>query len=273
MVGVGADDALALHTRARRYLIDRYRDLTTAYQALPNSRPADGYHYTEEALEIFPRYNVVAAMLDHVEAIDSDHLPDVKTLTGLLVGAAYEAQSPYARAIGPIPKRVMADERKLFADQVPLLAREMDSPNLLPYRRTLSEAEGQHWLDSLRARWGVIRMEWYPMLPAPVPEDVLVLRQSAFSEGGGEAALQAALGEMGVSRVLELREDLIHREMAVEWFSPTFRSSGEGLWTDESVGWIAYASHESTVAFAGAIRAHLQSAWSDLDWWRWHGWS
>ena len=188
VVGAEIDESLVLHMRTRRHLLDRYRELTSAYSALPNSgRAADGYNYTDEALQIFPRYNVVQAILIKVEELDSDDLPPVGKLTGLLVSAAYAAQSPFTRPRAPIPEQVMADERKLFADRVPRLAGETDSVAPLPYRRTLSDAEGDRWLASLQQRRGVVKHEWHPMLATPVPDDVLVLRQDGCSRGGGSS--------------------------------------------------------------------------------------
>jgi hypothetical protein len=274
VVGADIDESFALHTRARRHLIDRYRELTSAYSALTNSGRAAG-GYTETALQIFPRYNVVDAILIKVEELDSDDLPAVGELTRLLVEAAHEAQSPFTRpreVLGAIPGQVMADERRLFADRVAELACETDAIEALPYRRTLSDVEGDRWLDSLQQRWGVVNLEWYPMLDVPVPDEVLVLQQEGIFKGGGDAATRTALVEMCVGRVIELREDVAHREIDVDWFSPTYTASGEGLWTDESRAWIVYASHENTVAFGGSIRPYLLASWSGIDRWRWRGW-
>lgn len=33
--------------------------------------------------------------------------------------------------------------------------------------------------------------------------------------------------------------------------------------------WVAYASHEGTVAFGGQLAAALPTLWPDLDRWRW----
>ena len=126
-----------------------------------------------------------------VEELDSDDLPPVGKLTGLLIKRAYAAQSPFTRPRTPIPEQVMADERKLFADRVPQLAGEQDSVAPIPYRRTLSDEEGERWLASLQQRWGVVKHEWHPMLATAVPDDVLVLRQDGLFQGGGEAAGRA----------------------------------------------------------------------------------
>ena len=90
-------------------------------------------------------------------------------------------------------------------------------------------------------------------------------------EGGGESATRDALVEMGVARVSEVREFRERgpdRVVAVDWLTPTYNGA-EGLWTDESLSWIAYASHEGSVAFGGSIVPHLKAAWIGIDRWRW----
>ncbi|MGE5474957.1 MAG: hypothetical protein ACM3UU_12135, partial [Ignavibacteriales bacterium] len=59
-----------LHTAARRYCMDRYCYWNKQYDVLckkGNDRKSDGYNYTDEALNVFPRYNIVNAILIEVE--------------------------------------------------------------------------------------------------------------------------------------------------------------------------------------------------------------
>ena len=74
-------DSKALHWMARRYLMDRYDELSNLYAQLPNQgRAADGFRYQARARRIFPRYNVVEAMLVEVERLDPERLPDLHAL-------------------------------------------------------------------------------------------------------------------------------------------------------------------------------------------------
>jgi hypothetical protein len=57
----------------------------------------------------------------------------------------------------------------------------------------------------------------------------------------------------------------------VDIFVPRY-TGPEGFWSDEYHDWIAYASHEGTVAFGGALSAGLVPAWPEVDSWRWPGW-
>jgi hypothetical protein len=113
-------DATQLHWAARRYLMERYDQLRRRYAELPNQgRGHDGYHYTREAKEIFPRYNVVQAMREEVERLDPDRLPDAETLGTTLARAAEVAQSLFTQPPqDDVQAKAIADERRLFRSTV-----------------------------------------------------------------------------------------------------------------------------------------------------------
>lgn len=77
---------------------------------------------------------------------------------------------------------------------------------------------------------------------------------------------------MGLRRVVEIRE---HGEpgslLDLDAFQPTY-TGAEGIWTDETLDWIAYASHESSVAFGGTLAERLRTSWTDLAEWDWVPW-
>jgi hypothetical protein len=70
--------------------------------------------------------------------------------------------------------------------------------------------------------------------------------------------------------VVELREYGAHYLLDVDLFAPRY-TGAEGVWTDETLDWLAYASHEGTVAFGGTLALALPRIWP-LDEWRWTGW-
>jgi hypothetical protein len=83
----GGVDSRVLHSMARRYLMDRYDELSGMYAQLPNQgRAADAFHYSSRVRRIFPRYNVVEAMLVEVERLDPDRLPTFTPLRTLSCG-------------------------------------------------------------------------------------------------------------------------------------------------------------------------------------------
>ena len=267
-------DSATLHWASRRYLTARYEELQREYSQLPNDgRQADGHHYTTEAKRIFPRYNVVDAMLIEVERLDPDRLPGVDVVTSAMLAAAESADSPFTKPPhDEIQAQAMADERQLFAANVQCWKAD---PNLradpVPYRRVLTREESSAWRTSLQQRWGVQNGWWQRLLSSSVPQDVLVLTGESMWEDDGIDQVRRVLRELGRPRVVELREYGADYLLGVDIFAPRY-TGPEGFWSDEHHDWIAYASHEGTVAFGGALSGGLVTTWPEVDSWRWPGW-
>jgi len=264
----------ALHDTARRYLAHRFAELSERYSQLPGQgRCADGFRYTDQARSIFPRYNVVDAILVEIERLDGDALPEPAELANAMVLAAAEAQSLLTRSDSEIETRVMADERARFATQVRswLVTADLYAEPV-GYRRTLTTAESVDWRERVAARWGLRDLMWHPMISADVPRDVLNVRADSVWEEPTVEAIRRTLSALGVARVVELREYGPEYLLDLHLMAPRY-TGAEGVWADESLSWIAYASHEATVAFGGTLAVGLETTWPDLDAWRWTSWS
>ncbi|MEU7949185.1 hypothetical protein AB0C50_31290 [Micromonospora taraxaci] len=267
-------DPTTLHWASRRYLTRRYEELQGEYGRLPNSgRQADGYHYTTDAKEIFPRYNVVDAILVEVERLDPDRLPSGDVVASMMLTAAESVNSPFTEPpYDEVQALAMADERRLFAAKVQHWTAQTDfRTDPVPYRRVLTPEESSAWRTSLQRRWGVQNGCWHPLLSSSVPHDVLVLTGESMWEGDGVDQVRRVLRELGRRRVVELREYGADYLLDVETVVPRY-TGPEGLWIDEHHDWIAYASHEGTVAFGGALSAGLVATWPEAESWRWPGW-
>ncbi|WP_146017597.1 hypothetical protein [Verrucosispora sp. ts21] len=267
-------DPTTLHWASRRYLMTRYEELHSEYGRLPDgSCRADGYHYTTEAKRIFPRYDVVEAMLMEVERLDPDRLPAVDVLVSMMLAAADGGDSPLTEPpYDEVEAQAAADERRLFAAKVQHWTAQADvRADPVPYRRVLTREESSAWRTSLQRRWGVQSGGWHPMLSAAFPHDVLVLTEESMWQGDGVDQVRRVLRELGRPRVVELREYGADYLLDVEIVAPRY-TGPEGYWTDEQHDWIAYASHEGTVAFGGVLSAGLVATWPGVDRWRWPGW-
>ncbi|PWK84671.1 hypothetical protein C8D88_108287 [Lentzea atacamensis] len=106
-------ESATLHTMARRYLRSRNGKLYAEYAALPPERRRRLGDHTDEEKRIFPRQNVVAAMLREIERLDPDDLPPPDRLAALAT-AATTAQSVFTTDLGPIEAEAAAAERELF---------------------------------------------------------------------------------------------------------------------------------------------------------------
>lgn len=260
-----------LHSAARRYLTDRYGELTEKYATLPNQgRTNDGFSYSLDAKRLHPRYNVVEAMLEEVERLDPDHLPDVQPLAAALLRAAEAARSPFTEPpMGQVEAAAIDAERRRFGSAVQtwLSSTEL-AVEPLGYRRVLRQDESADWRQRLASRWGLRTLSWHPMLADPVPDEVLVLREESMWDGPGVDMVRQVLH--GRRRVVELREYGADYLLDVGLLAPRY-TGAEGMWTDETLDWLAFASHEGTIAFGGTLAEALPGVWPRLGEWRWNG--
>jgi hypothetical protein len=116
----------------------------------------------------------------------------------------------------------------------------------------LTPEESSDWRARLAQRWGVQADSWHPMLAAPVPEDVLVLTEDSMWDGPGIDLVRQALTAKGGRRVAQLREYGVDHLLDVQLVAPRY-TGAEGVWSEHTLDWIAFASHEGPVAFGGTL--------------------
>lgn len=142
---------MALHCATRRYLIDRFDALCRQY--------AERVHdvINVEAKRIYPRYNLVADILEQVERLDPDGLPDVDSLVGILQQAAEVQQPSDSPEADHVEVQAVLDERERYRSAVRTLPARPDSPAArLGYRRVLTDDESSAWRlspDLEKWRW------------------------------------------------------------------------------------------------------------------------
>lgn len=176
---------LTLHTAARRYLIDRRSNWIDAYSRVPNQgRASDGYHYRDDAKDIFPRYNVLDAIRVEVERLDPDDLPPVELVKAHLVHAGHFAENMFTSGkTGAIEERAMEDERSRFVSWVEETAERLpESVAALPYQRTLSPDESAGWRAEVERRWPIEHGGWWEPITSNSRDDALVLDADSFCD-------------------------------------------------------------------------------------------
>jgi hypothetical protein len=209
-------------------------------------------------------------MLEQVERLDPDRLPNFADLSAGLLHAANDAQSPFTPQ-SEAEAEVIRDERQLFAAAIRGWTLESDiGVEPLGYRRVLTAEESSGWRRRLRERWGLQDLSWYPMLAAPVPDEVLVMQEAYMWDEQGAARVRQVLQDAGGRRVAELREYGVDYLVDLDLFAPRY-TGAEGVWSDNSLAWVAYASHEGTVAFGGLLATALAARWPDVRRWQWSG--
>ena len=85
----------ALQTLARRYCIERARMWRSRYGAERGRRASEGRYPPPEDYAVFPRYNVLDAILWEVERIEPGDVDTAEQLRNLLILAGRLAESPF----------------------------------------------------------------------------------------------------------------------------------------------------------------------------------
>lgn len=250
--------ALKLHNFARRTCIERHAHWAAIYsQIARDGRDRTGFNYTDEAYASFPRYNVLAAVLDCIEQLEPTTLPDVESLRLTLIEAATRASSAFTTPnTNEVHNRAIAEERSTLAG----IFREVTEAELtqvepLFYRRVLTESEVRDWRSTILERWGAGEVYWYPLAPKSEPS-LLALHVPMVADSLPRR-LQHFFLERNVERVVELREFGASYEIQADAVAIEY-TGAEGFWTSAGNDWIAYCSHEGTITLGGSLAHGLE---------------
>lgn len=249
----GMDPIAVLHNAARHYCMEQsarwrheYAELAAAGRERTTIR-SGSWEYTKEAYGIFPRYQVLAAILGEVERFVPADFSSVDESRSLLALAGETAESQFTTYQNPVAVQAVQDERRRFVEFI-RSANELRLAELplLAFRRALVETEHRRLHESFRRRWG----SWYGgcVDPANVPEDAITLHVAAMDAPGAYDNLRRILLDHGIKRLVELREWGDGYELETQ--DATFTYNGaEGSWTSGAMEWMVYASHESSLTF------------------------
>ncbi|MCP4101705.1 MAG: hypothetical protein GY750_09805 [Lentisphaerae bacterium] len=259
---------------ARRYLHDRHSYWVGVYSALRNQgRREDDYHYSDDAKNTFPRYNVLAAIGVELDRLDPDRLPSSDDVLEWLrvAGGAAESLFTGSHEPGSIEAEAEDDERRRFIAFVNTLpGAEALEAAPLPYRRTLAADEARRWRESILEAWELDGPDFWEPLRTDVVRgrSVLALRAESFLRGNepsgpASVAISEALHALGVSRIIELREygPEFERESSTAEFLYT---GAEGLFFSRDLEWLIFASHEGVTTLGGSNVEQLRADWPEL---------
>jgi len=238
-----------LHNAARRYLMERLSKPTGLIDEIlievERFVPGD-FADTAEARELLAECGRWAT---------SRYLGRVST-------PELHTEFAYGDAWGFIQYVSEVDEAELGGDQI-------------PYRRTLADREVEAYTRELVDRWGVAKNTryWYPLVDQPAPSDVVVLDSDYWVAEIERGAVRDLVGMVSASPIIEIREWGGSCETDARLLRPWYPGDrGEGLFTDQTFGWLIYASHEQTVALGGS--GLIEALHRLLPHWRegaWHG--
>lgn len=258
-------EALALHTAARRYCMEAHAVRCAEYEEIirqGRDREKDGYHYSAEARRTFPRYNVLAAILEEVETLASETLGTIEDTRELLSVAAL-ANNAFTRGAGDeVSAAAIRDERDAFVRFIRgFSTNDVGAVIPLPYHRVLASTEAKQLWDALERRWGIKAGYWYPLTHA-TSDGLVAWDADAFHDAVPTSRLCDALGNRGILRVWELREFGAQYECDASIFEPVYNGA-EGYWSSGPLDWIVYASHESSITIGGWLTDKVKDMWED----------
>lgn len=250
----------ALHTAARRYLMDRHSDR----KSLKVEFRSWGVHHDE--LYLSYRKDLLNAMLGAVEAIvPSDE--DATVFRARIVKAGVAASDTTTHRLklqyGGLFEATRP-EREAFARAfMSWSVNESTKVETLPYRRTIMVDERAVIWSRLESRWKVGGKYWLPWTDASLDEEAIVVDAVALIKFVDVESLRKILREHNVSRVFELWEHGERRdcEIQVEQFAIA-SGWGERFWFSDMMDWIIYTTHEGSAALSGEwLLAAVKSVW------------
>jgi len=256
------DDRTALHTAARRYCEDRFSNWAEAYDQLEaregvkENKLKPGWDYTDEEYGIFPRYRIDKAIRTEVERLSPQSSNDLEELRSQLIKACDIAEARLSVELNnTIAHKAVRAEAEDYKAYIRVL-REGDLVNVapLPYKRVITAEESKRIRDRLKAVWGIGEGYWFPLREGPVPPNVIAFHADYFKQMDGLGLLHEALTTRGVSRVFELHESGLDEpdcEIELSILKPAYCWGEEQYCTDQTVDWVAYVSHESSITIAG----------------------
>lgn len=255
---------LALHTAARRFCERQHARWHAEYSPLARSGgDRAGMEYTPAAYRLFPRYRLDEDIQAEIEKISSEKLPALEELRGLMRDAGRQAFTALAREYEKHPEAVVAldEEWNAFDRHIANLDdRQLESVEPMPFRRVLTESEGERLRQRLTAQWGV-EGYWHPIAKVDPRLNVVAFHEELWGQRSGTALLLRALEERAVGRCFALPQIGPDYELDRALVTPIYREHETFVTSD--CEWLIYSSHESSITVAGWLADIFRLQWPD----------
>ena len=117
-------DVENLHTAVRRYCIERGHYWRKQYYELNNDGRCNGGSYCDEALNIYPRYNCLDAILVEVEKFTPEDFSSLVEAKDILIYAGNTSESLFTASQSSIAKKTIQQEREDFIEYIKNISHE-----------------------------------------------------------------------------------------------------------------------------------------------------
>lgn len=252
-----------LHTAIRRYCLENHQFWWEKYFELASSNNIrDDFDYTNEAYSIFPRYNVLNAILTEIEKTQPSEFSNFEEAKEYFCLAANQAENAFTKPPNnEIAIRVMNEERRKLSEFIAQLkTTDLEKVEPLFYRRVLSDNENQILRGKLKSIWKLDGY-WFPLTDWK-PQNTEAFQDKYFEAEFGSEKIRQILRNLGVQKVWELREGEINYEIDISAVKFYYHGE-ETFWFDKTFDWLIYVSHESSITFAGSILPEIKKNWTN----------
>lgn len=234
----------AIITAARRYCLDNHSFWIDKYSQVCSGKT----NYSDRDYDIFPRYNVLNAILQGVEILVGQSFSSVDNCKTELKHVGLTSKSLFTTGKqNTIESDAIQDERTKFVKYIDSITNsDLDQIEQLPYRRKLKDEEAKLIRKQLLETWNYDGSYWEP-LQRSSPKPSVYLMKENVTNNDIEKIIQAIL-ERADKKILCISEDRIDCEIEIDSYNPDLY---ETICCDKNFDWVVYGSHESTIAFGG----------------------
>jgi len=261
-------DIEALINLARKYCQDNYTYWSDRY-VKERTGTEFPYTYSDNDYNLFPRYNVLAAIQAEVETLVGQPCTDFASCKKELKEIGLTAQNALtSEEENDTEKKAIQEEREKFVAFIDTITTDqLQVVQALPYRRRLKEKEKAPIRAALLKEWNYEGDYWDPIVENS-PHPVVFIMADNLTDSDYEKIIEF-IKVHAKSNLFEVTEDGSCSEIEFSLFHP---NCYETVYFDGSYEWIIYGSHESTITFGGVAlikfiaklfteRAHLLNKW------------
>ena len=255
-----------LHAAARRYCMERGHFWRKQYFELDKEGRHNGRSLSDEALNIYPRYNCLDAILVEIEKYTPDDFSSYLEGKDILIYAGNTSESLFTGSQSGIAKKAMQQERENFIEYIENIDHEqLKTIEPLFYRRVLSESESKSLWAMLQEKWNIQpKSHWYPLIDLSI-DGLIAFQEEAFDHNFGIQNIRHILLKNGIKRVWTLTEFGPEYELDISEFEPLYYHTGtENYSFSQQADWVIYASHEGAITIGGKVLIdEIKTKWPD----------
>jgi len=259
----------ALVTKARRYCLENHKTWTDRYNSerTGNNFP---YTYSKSDYNLFPRYQVLSAILQGIETLvgrDFDNFEDCKGELILIGKNSHTIDTiksnkelhllgrrsnlvRLSKRMNRTSKKAIQDERNKFIHFIKT-TNQTNISNIepLPHERKLNDKEANHIRNKLLNIWNYDGDYWEP-LESKSPKQTVFIMSDYLTESDKQEIIFEIKKITKDKFFYILTEDLVDYELELSLLNMELY---ESIICDSSYEWVVYGSFESSIAFGGEL--------------------